>query len=1302
MSVIESVVMAYSAHDPLALRPIEGQMVSSHSLETTKCHELSVGAKARRFVSESDTEVEKCHEMSVGAKARRFVSESDTEIEIETMAGVLACQDFDDAVKCADEGLVIAQESLATIASLSERGTPTVLGMAKSLVKSCTDRTLASRGSVNAPVGDKASESSGGPVDVSGKKSDLPGVTSKAPPSGGVSGSMDPGVKVGDKSVQALKKQRVADKFVYCWVSKFGGCQPPFRCVKMELNAMRTDVSQDHPFVSLPALVQSFMRTLRESATSHESERSGLDVAVVAEAMWSPMQVVRVLVPNPSGPYFNQSVALVNTREYTAGDLSSCCHWNPVGSDQSYLISGVDSCEAIHTGLNNLEIDNSLDVPRTQSGHVFMVCAHPPAYRKFFIKNFMQRGITFGFPMFLNNEDMLSFFSTCPASDCLLVTSAVGHSASRVAWESNLVDGELVASTTVSSVPRQVQIERESPPWEIEVPSGPLPLGDWIQVSWFASGPSASKEGVNAFIAAAVGVSGEFRKRGWQRYVRDLKEPQCRPKLGALSWKLSHMRETNVTFDSAEINAYGGGGFSPLSTHASFAYHGFQEAVIGPMFGLGSVVRGSGGYKNPWNAVETEDGYVYGAFGTPDWWSSLSYAPVSGAVESFAWGTELQFAVRLRVDRCKVLPASYAPTDRTVAYYMFKEHWVKLDEFFVGVRAAMPPESGRGHIITQEERLITIELPTLSRPVQEFPFQKNWKKRPMGVIPVLDESRILYNAVFASVDPGGPVLVQPQYIHPRGNYKLNALRSAYIEKRPLCVGTVPEHEGFGGHEGVPALFNMLEVKHAMKALYPDATESDVMECWASMRDASVNSVVQWASEIASVDGQELMMEEQQKVLARYVKHFVDSHPTRAYWEAKSCAVNLGEPVLATRVIAWGKEAKDAQAAKEASSSAATESVGACVPPASMNDPMVQRLSNPPAEPVSDLGTKINEQLKKQRDEAMAAAESGPESQRKDALRKAQGMSGGDVKPEVLHAAPGGSSNDPLNVFGVPTATASENVEEQEPLVPRQPPVIEERRLLRVENGGDDNIYTWRQVSAWFTEKYGDRKGMTTAASVWTRSQNDVVRPTVKDGEEPTAEGDRDPIQRRGKWQPPSVPVREEDVQEEPWRGRVARAGFAERDPSRKRDQSRPPPRDQSQGPRSRSKPYITVLDMDTALGAKDDNRPLHTRERDERVPWGCQIRDFLVCNQIDDECKDAVLNLSHEEQKCLVAWGHIVNHKTPSAELWTRHRQMKSGDKPPLDMSVYVACGWCGVGTPKRTAYLGCVGCARRPPPVDV
>ena len=69
--------------------------------------------------------------------------------------------------------------------------------------------------------------------------------------------------------------------------------------------------------------------------------------------------------------------------------------------------------------------------------------------------------------------------------------------------------------------------------------------------------------------------------------------------------------------------------------------------------------------------------------GSPDLYAALSYAVTSGKVESFTWGTEVQFVLKLFVQRCRVLP----DREKRSPYYMFKEHWVRIEKLLVCVRS---------------------------------------------------------------------------------------------------------------------------------------------------------------------------------------------------------------------------------------------------------------------------------------------------------------------------------------------------------------------------------------------------------------------------------------------------------------------------------------------------------------------------------------------------------------------------------------------------------------------------------------
>ena len=91
-----------------------------------------------------------------------------------------------------------------------------------------------------------------------------------------------------------------------------------------------------------------------------------------------------------------------------------------------------------------------------------------------------------------------------------------------------------------------------------------------------------------------------------------------------------------------------------------------------------------------------------------------------------------------------------------------------VEDLFAGVREAMEENVAVGHITVEEERVIKVELPLLNRPDGEFAFQRGWGKRPEGIIPLIDRALEVRSTAVPTLDPGGVILLQPQFVHPEG------------------------------------------------------------------------------------------------------------------------------------------------------------------------------------------------------------------------------------------------------------------------------------------------------------------------------------------------------------------------------------------------------------------------------------------------------------------------------------------------------------------------------------------------------
>ena len=610
----------------------------------------------------------------------------------------------------------------------------------------------------------------------------------------------------------------------------------------------------------------------------------GVFTGLVEDAIWAPMRIFSMLVPNNTGPYFNVPLPFPGA---CAGDLINRDHWLPLNFDEnmSALVEGIEEGGDGFVGLlglNSQEMETSPFSPPVAKGNVVAACVHYPVYRDFML----ERNAASGLPVFLGSRQCQDWMNANSFVDSVFFCNAITSHGNSTRYEITLRDGAMVRVQQYDYGLRTLE-----PPWRIAVPSGPVPLSEWLRIHRFAHGPSSTDRAAEAFIRAVCGVSSEFRARRWNRYCVDIAKPMCHPKLGALSWELKNMKETNLPFDEGVMQ----GMWTPPDHHAKVAYHASQEGALGMIFGLGRVVRGTNGIGNPWSRVRVDADEIFGVFLSPYWNMVLSYAPIAENVQTFNWLTKIQFAFQCRVDRCKVL----AGTDK--GYYIAKEHWVTPVSLFVGVREAMLASWATGHIPLAEERVLTVELPVVARPQENFPFQRGWGLRPDNLIPLLDQAlRLRPEAGVLSIQTthhGGVILQQPQYVHQFGNSVVQICRFVEINGCPLRVGRIGPAEALpSGREGAVACFSFNDVITCLLAKYPKLSKDDVAVCWSRMRPAIVNMVIAWTTELARADLQHVLLEEQEVVLMRFCQAFVEQSPTSIHRDTLMAGVPTGPNV----------------------------------------------------------------------------------------------------------------------------------------------------------------------------------------------------------------------------------------------------------------------------------------------------------------------------------------------------------------------------------------------------------------------
>ena len=399
------------------------------------------------------------------------------------------------------------------------------------------------------------------------------------------------------------KESNAGEKVIYVWCARYGGCQQGFRVMRLTTRDGRASIQQ---------IVHTFMDRLRFDV--------GTDNAV-----WTPFSPVRVLVPNVSGPFYDRHREVL-APSCTGGDMVNPVHWMPVDPDQLMFIEGTEVADHIPIGLESHAMESNPMVPPTLPGHIVVVGCHFPAYVEFANVSGLN-----GTPIFASQNVYSEYCRSRPFREVALLMNGVAHHVCSRQYEARLIDGHLRQVAMVGP-DRQIQVNPAEPPWFMTPPTGPVPLAEWVSLCRLSEGPAASQRAIQAFLGAVAGIAGEFKKRGWQRFLVNMFEPKVYPKYGALCWELQNMKETDVKFCTSAP------GYSPLTEHAKTAFHATQEAMLGPIFGIGHLVRGLGGYPWPWAAshgemkkgspaselLVGEDQTAYGCFCTPHF-NSVSY-----------------------------------------------------------------------------------------------------------------------------------------------------------------------------------------------------------------------------------------------------------------------------------------------------------------------------------------------------------------------------------------------------------------------------------------------------------------------------------------------------------------------------------------------------------------------------------------------------------------------------------------------------------------------------------------------------
>ena len=114
----------------------------------------------------------------------------------------------------------------------------------------------------------------------------------------------------------------------------------------------------------------------------------------------------------------------------------------------------------------------------------------------------------------------------------------------------------------------------------------------------------------------------------------------------------------------------------------------------------------------------------------------------------------------------------------------------------------------------------------------------------------------------------------------------------------------------------------------------------------------------------------------------------------------------------------------------------------------------------------------------------------------------------------------------------------------------------------------------------------------------------------------------------------------------------------------------------------------------TPKGAMGDNRGRVDRSRDDYPRWRDQLQAFVDQNNIDQRCRESILDEPTGAQRELIAFGRFYDVERPSAALWARHLDLKQGRKMVLDKYRYPGCPWCGIAN--ETTDEDCRGCDRR------
>ena len=147
-------------------------------------------------------------------------------------------------------------------------------------------------------------------------------------------------------------------------------------------------------------------------------------------------------------------------------------------------------------------------------------------------------------------------------------------------------------------------------------------------------------------------VSAELHKRGFDPFFESLHCPKVCPKNGTIIYEAHNMRDANLAFETDEQR------FSPPAKHCRYAFQGSQFGTLGPMLGMGRLIRGPNGLPanaRRWygNDVPEE---LFAVFVSPFLPMCMSYVPVC-RIEGVKFGAEVQFIIEVIIERCKVFPA---------------------------------------------------------------------------------------------------------------------------------------------------------------------------------------------------------------------------------------------------------------------------------------------------------------------------------------------------------------------------------------------------------------------------------------------------------------------------------------------------------------------------------------------------------------------------------------------------------------------------------------------------------------------